>query len=151
MRLIFAICTALFAGPAFAQAAFPCDWQARADNIVEPWEENSTTFANGAVRIALMDTVEPPAAAFYLMILHPPFDELGLRTCTMVGLDKGLGYGAIYFDQLDSSYDPARGLTFDVPAVIYLPEQNFQNSARLQITVNQATGDVTVVQELGRE
>jgi len=151
MRLAYALCAVLSAGPAFGQAAFPCEWQARADNIVEPWEENSATFANGAVRIALMDTVEPAAAAFYLMILHPPFDELGLRTCTMVGLDKGLGYAAMYFEKLEASYDPARGLTFVVPAMIYLPEQSFQNSARLQVTVNQATGDVAVVQELGRE
>ncbi|MBT8412279.1 MAG: hypothetical protein KJP02_10845, partial [Octadecabacter sp.] len=135
--------------PAIAQAAFPCDWRARADNIVEPWAENSATFANGAVRIALMDTVEPAAAAFYLLIIHPPFDELGLPICTLVGLDNGLGYGAIYFNELDASYDPARGLIFDVPAMVYLPEQSFQNAARLQITVNQATGDVIVGQELG--
>lgn len=141
----------LGAAPAFAQVAFPCGWQARADNIVEPWEDNTATFANGAVRITLMDTAEPAAAALYLMVLHPPFDELGLRTCTMVGLDKGMGYGAIYFDALETSYDPARGLMFDVPAVIHLPEQNFQNSARLLVTVNQANGDVTVQQELGRE
>jgi hypothetical protein len=38
-----------------------------------------------------------------------------------------------------------------VPAIIYLPEQSFQNSALLSIAVNQSTGDVIVTQALGDE
>jgi hypothetical protein len=143
------ICVA--ASAVSAQTAFPCDWQARADSIVEPWEENSKTFANGAVRVALLDTIEPAAAAFYLLVLHPPFDEVGGRTCTVVGLDDGLGYAAIFFSELEAGYDPAQGLLLTVPAVIYLPEQSFQNSTALTIAVNQSSGDVTVTQELGNE
>ncbi len=137
--------------PAAAQTAFPCDWQARADAIVEPWEENTATFANGAVRVALLDTIEPAAASAYLLIIHPPYDELGGRTCSVVGLDDGLGYAAIFFSELEADYDPATGLILQVPAVIYLPEQSFQNSAYLKIAVNQSTGDVTVTQALGNE
>lgn len=140
-----------FAGTASAQAAFPCDWQARADNIVEPWEENTRTFANGAVRVALLDAIEPAAAAYYLFILHPPLDEVGGRRCTLVGFTENLGYSGFYFDDLEAGYDPARGLTFSVPVAIYLPEESFTNSALLHINVNQATGDVTVNQELGNE
>lgn len=151
MRLVLVALLALAALPAAAQTAFPCHWQARADAIVEPWEDHSATFANGAVRVAVLDVAEPAAAAYYLLILHPPADELGLRTCTLVGLDVDLGYAFIDFSVLEAGYDPATGLTFQVPAMIYLPEQSFQNSALLKITVNQATGDVTVTQRLGNE
>ena len=146
---LFTLCIISTGGQ--AQTSFPCDWQAQADAIVEPWEENSKTFANGAVRVALLDTIEPAAAAFYLLILHPPIDEVGGRTCTVVGLDDDLGYAAIFFEDMETDYDPARGLLFKVPAIIYLPEQSFQNSTLLTIAVNQATGDVTVTQELGNE
>lgn len=148
MKTLLALLLVVNATAAVAQAAYPCDWEARADAIVEPWEENSATFANGAVRVALLDVAEPAAAAFFLLILHPPHNELGLRQCTVVGLDEGLGYAAIFFDKLKAGYDPAQGLTFDVPAIIYLPEQSFQNSALLHITVNQAAGDVRVTQDL---
>jgi hypothetical protein len=101
--------------------------------------------------VALLDVAEPAAAAFYLLITHPPEDGLGLRRCTTVGLGDGLGYAFIEFSALESDYDPARGLVFRVPAIIYMPDQSFQNSAFLTIVVNQATGDVNVSHELGRE
>jgi len=148
---LFAALIAALAAPAAAQTAFPCDWQAQVDAIVEPWEDNSATFANGAVRVALLDVIEPAAAAAYLLVLHPPIDEVGGRTCTLVGLDGGLGYAAIFFNELTADYDPSAGLKITVPAIIYLPEQSFQNSALVSIVVNQSTGDVTVTQALGRE
>lgn len=151
MRCILPLITTLFASPLAAQTSFPCDWQARADAIVEPWEDNTAVFADGAVRVALLDTIEPAAAAFYLLILHPPFDELGARTCTVVGLDDGLGYANMKFNELEAEYDPATGLTFNVPAAIYQPEQSSQNMALLSIVVNQATGTVNVTQDLGSE
>jgi hypothetical protein len=151
MRLISLMILAFLAAPAAAQTAFPCDWQARADAIVEPWDDNTATFANGAVRVALLDVIEPAAGAFYLLILHPPYDELGSRVCTVVGLNESLGYANIDFNGLEARYDPARGLTFEVPVTIYLPEQSFQNPALVSITVNQATGAVTVKQALGNE
>lgn len=151
MRLVLPLIAATLAAPATAQTAFPCDWQARADAIVEPWEDNIATFANGAVRVALLDVIEPAAAAAYLLILHPPFDEVGGRTCTIVGQDDGSGYAGIFFQDLEAGYDPASGLVFDVPAIIYLPEQNFQNSTLLKITVNQSSGAVTVTQRLGND
>ena len=54
-------CVALVS-PAQAQEAVWCDWPARADAIVEPWSQNTRTFANGDVRLALLDTIEPAAA-----------------------------------------------------------------------------------------
>ena len=150
MRHILLTFAVLFGSPLAAQTALECGWQARADAIVEPWEDNSATFANGAVRVALLDVAEPAAAAYYLMILHPPINEAG-RTCTVIGQSENLGYAAIFFNDLDAGYDPAVGLTFTVPAIIYLPEQDFQNSTLLSIAVNQSTGQVTVTQDLGNE
>jgi len=151
MRRLFFLFWALCAAPAAAQVAVPCDWVARADSIVEPWEENSRTFANGEVRVALLDIIEPAAASYFLLLLHPPYGEMGERVCTVVGLDEGLGYAGMFFEDIDADYDPATGLTIKVPAVIYLPEQSFQNSALLSVTINQATGEVSVLQELGNE
>ena len=148
MRLILLTFLTFLAHPLAAQVAMPCDWQARADAIVEPWEENTRTFANGAVRVALLDVAEPAAAAYYLLILHPPTDSLGLRNCTVIGQGNGLGYAFIEFNSLEAGYDPATGLTLTVPAIIYLPEQSFQNSTQLTIGVNQSNGDVTVTQDL---
>lgn len=151
MRLISLMMFAFLAAPAVAQTAFSCDWQARADAIAEPWDKNTATFANGAVRVALLDVIEPAAAAFYPLIMPPPYDELGGRVCTVVGRDEGLGYVSIYFNGLKAGYDPARGLTFLVPATIFLPKQSFQNSTLMSIVVNQSIGAVTVKQALGNE
>ena len=151
MRFLFMIAATLLASPLAAQTAFPCDWQARADSIVEPWEDNIATFANGAVRVALLDTIEPAAASYYLLVLHPPIDEMAGRTCTTVGLDDELGYAGMFFSELEASYDLQTGLTLQIPAIIYLPEQSFQNSAHLKISINQSTGEVIVTQDLGNE
>ena len=151
MYRLFSVLVGLLAGGAQAQTAIPCDWQARADAIVEPWEENSRTFANGEIRVAYLDVIEPAAASAYLLFLHPPYDELGGRTCTVVGLDEGLGYGGFIFSEIAAEYDPASGLSITVPGFIYLPEQSFQNSALIRTTINQATGEVTVSQKLGNE
>ena len=44
--------------PAAAQSLSDCDWRASAWLLAEPWEANSRTFANGDVRIALIDAIE---------------------------------------------------------------------------------------------
>lgn len=134
-----------------AQVVEECDWRARADAIPEPWEENARSFANGEVRVALLDGIEPAAGAFYLLILHPPRMELGDRQCHIVALNNNFGYAALYFSELEAGYDPSHGLTFSVPGILYLPEEEFQNSLILHVTVNQATGAVIASHELGPE
>lgn len=141
----------LFCNSVAAQSAVPCDARAHPDAIVEPWSDHTRTFAEGAVRVALLDTIEPAAAAYYLMILHPPYDEVGQRRCTLIGQNNGAGYQFFYFDDLYATYDPAQGLVLQIPAIIHLPDQNFQNSAYLYMSVNQATGDVAVKQQFGSE
>lgn len=136
---------------ATAQEVSECDWRARADAIVEPWEDFSKTYANGKIRVALIDTIEPGAAAMNLLVLSPPYDELGGRQCRIVGFDQGMGFAGLDFGRIGASYDPATGLTVSLPGTIFLPEDGFSNSVLLHVTINQATGDVTARMDLGRE
>jgi len=130
----------LMAGlPAVAQEAVPCDWPARADNIAEPWEENTRTFANGDVRLALLDTFEPAGAPFHILVMSPPYDELGLRQCRTVGLN-GMGFGGADFGSLEAGYDPAEGLVFTMAVKVY-DGADFQPRT-LRFTLNQATGAI---------
>lgn len=151
MKVFITALALCWAGSVTAQVALPCGDEAYADNIPEPWDETTASFANGAVRVALIDTIEPASAAFYLLVLHPPTGDMGTRSCTLIARGEGYGYAAIFFEDLSAAYDPSSGLSLTVPAVIYLPEEGFQNSALLRVTINQSTGDVTVAQKLGRE
>lgn len=134
---------ASLAAPILAQTVQPCDWQSRADAIVEPWEDNSRTFANGDVRVTLLDTIEPAAAAFWIMVLSPPYDEVGGRQCLVIGDRGGLGFSGVLFEGLEASYDPARGLTFNTEVYVYDPVHSDVGVATLLFTVNQAQGTVT--------
>mgnify|MGYP000713528392 CR=1 FL=1 len=142
---------ALLATPATAQEVVECDWRATAAALAEPWEDNSATFANGAVRIALLDTIDPAAGALHLLVLSPPFNELGDRQCRVVSHGQGVGFAGLYFSELEAGYDPAKGLTFSVPVQIYLPEESFSNGGQLHIALNQSTGAIAVDLELGNE
>ncbi|MCO6384978.1 hypothetical protein [Oceanicola sp. 502str15] len=138
--------------PARAQELSDCgDFRTDARNIPEPWEASTRTFANGEVRLVLLDTIEPAAAPYHLMILSPPYDEVGGRQCKVLSRDGRSGWAGVQFDLLEAGYDPATGLTLTLPAMIWLPEKNFVNSTLLTITLNQSTGEIGVTQQLGNE
>ena len=128
-----------------------CENLGSPDAIIEPWEDNTRTFSNGKIRIAALDLIEPAAGAAWLMVLSPPYDELGARQCRMIGFAPGTGFAGIYFKEISADYDPAKGLTLNVPAQFYLPEEGFTNSILVRATINQATGDIGIETELGRE
>ncbi|KPP90572.1 MAG: hypothetical protein HLUCCA08_14580 [Rhodobacteraceae bacterium HLUCCA08] len=142
---------ALAAGPLEAQDIHDCDWRASAAAIAEPWDSHTRSFANGAVRLALLDTIEPAAGSHYLLILSPPYDEIGGRMCKVVGFGDGLGYLMLDFADLQAAYDPARGLSFSLQGRLYDPASDFGNALVLHVTVNQATGAVEAWHELGGE
>ncbi|ASP18797.1 hypothetical protein ANTHELSMS3_00071 [Antarctobacter heliothermus] len=119
-----------------------CDWQASAWNLAEPWEENSRTFSNGKTRLALLDTIEPAAAWAHILVLSPPYSEMGDRQCKTIGYG-GMGFGGIRFNELTSSYDPATGLSFNVPVQAYNSAIADFDWYSLRFTLNQATGDIT--------
>ncbi|MEM6711757.1 MAG: hypothetical protein AAF590_05685 [Pseudomonadota bacterium] len=125
-----------------AQTVEECDWRTFAAALAEPWEEKTRTFANGEVRLAVTDTVEPAAGAFHLMILSPPFDELGTRQCRVVSADGSIGFAGLTLSGMTSAYDPTVGLTFTFEAGAYDPETGGTLPRALTVTLNQATGDI---------
>ena len=122
-------------------------YQTSARTIVEPWEENTKTFANGAVRLAYLDTEEPANASAFLLVLTPPHDELGSRHCKIISMLDGMGFAGITFGGLIAGYDPAIGLTFAIPVTRYLANSADYRIQTLTVTVNQATGLVTAAFE----
>ena len=148
---LFVLLLGLAAAPVAAQSVDLCDWQASAQALVEPWEDNTRTFANGAVRIAALDTTEPANASAYLLLLSPPRTLLGERQCRVVGWTEGLGFTALSFADLKADYDPARGLILTVPTRIYDPALDFSNAAVLTVVLNQSTGAIDASLELGRD
>ncbi len=149
----FILAAALVIAPHIVQAqeVGDCDWRASARNIAEPWADNSRLFSNGKVRVALLDTLEPAAGAFHLMIISPPYDELGQPQCRVVSRLGTIGFAGLNFNELEAGYDPATGLTFILPGTIYLPEEGFSNSFLLAITLNQASGEIAFDMALGNE
>ena len=140
MIRILTLMSVLIAAPATAQMAQFCDWVARADGLVEPWEDHTRTFANGNVRLALMDTVEPAAGSFHILIISPPLNELGERQCKTVGMSENIGFSNVDFRSLEADYDPATGLIFRFDIETYNGE--YPVPGRLKISLNQATGDI---------
>jgi hypothetical protein len=119
-----------------------CDWSASAENIVEPWETYSRSFSEGQTRLALLDTIEPAVAWARLLVLSPPYDELGGRQCRVIGIDS-YGFSGMAFDRLTASYDPARGLTFVVPVQAFDARSPDPVWFTLAVTLNQANGAIT--------
>ena len=144
MRRFLAPFLCLAALPAAAQSLLDdCSgWQAAARNIPEPVEQHTRTFANGAVRVTLLDTVEPAAGAFYLQILSPPYDELGGRSCAVIAESGGMGLAGLDFSGLTADYDPATGLTFRLPASRFDPNAGDFVAAVLAVQLNQSSGEV---------
>ncbi|WP_281856327.1 hypothetical protein [Litoreibacter halocynthiae] len=142
-RLLSAVLFGLVTLPAFAQEVRPCDGLARVDAIGEPWAAHTQTFAGNRVRLVVIDTLEPAAAAFQLLVLSPPFDEVGGRQCMMVGSSGSLGFGGMTLEAMDSSYDPAKGLTWGVKVKTYNASTGGFDDKVLNVTLNQSTGAIT--------
>lgn len=126
---------AFSAMPGHAQSVDECGWFANASFLAEPWADNTKVFANGAVRVALIDTVEPAAAPYRLLILSPPYSELGERQCATVGVFSRFDFAA-----LTARYDPAEGLTVSAPVGMLL--EYGDAPLTLDVTINQATGAI---------
>lgn len=142
-----AVMLALTAHGAPAQVIAECGWVGKAANIVEPWEENSRSFANGAIRVALLDTGgEPVCCARHLLILAPSGHEDGpdYRQCLVASAQEGSGFFDIDFDQIVASYDPALGLLIDVQLWHHAGDGGPGTPDRMQIRINQATGAVEI-------
>lgn len=149
LRLIAcALCLAAPA-PTLAQdaqpglAAQPCGEGPRVDTIPEPWAEHSATYANGAVRIVLLDFIEPAAGPFHILVLSPPLDALGARQCKLLSLPGGMGFADVDFAARSARYDPATGLVITLPVKLFQPEGDPDEGwAQMALRINQASGEV---------
>lgn len=141
MKRFLLLALTLLAAPAAAQSVTECDWKAQAGSIAEPWEDNSRTFANGDVRIALIDVGEPAVGGYHILVLSPPRAELGFRQCRIVTAAP-YGFGGVSFDALQADYDPSRGLRFALPVRAVIDGAGELTDYMLTFTVNQATGEI---------
>ena len=146
-KLVLIGALALAPLPAAAVTVTGCTDLANVWAVAEPWEANTRLFANGEIRLVVLDTVEPAAAAFHLVVLHPPRDELGLPMCSMVSAAEGLGFGGMDLGPAAAAYDPARGLTVALPISTYDPDSASFFDRSLSVTINQASGQIEAVTE----
>ncbi|MBZ0127766.1 MAG: hypothetical protein K8F59_01495 [Rhodobacteraceae bacterium] len=142
VQILAAGAALLAASGAAAVTVEQCDWRARADAIVEPWADYSRTFSNGKTRLALLDVIEPAAGALHILVMSPPYDEMGGRQCKVISAASGIGFFGVEFTALDASYNPAIGLMFMVPVQVYDGSTGMGRGAWLNFNLNQATGQI---------
>lgn len=142
LPLTLAATPALAMDPTASAPALPCPDGMELDSIVEPWQDNTASYAEGNVRIALIDLIEPAAAAYQLAVLHPPRDELGARQCHLIATGAHMGFAEIRFAERTASYDPATGLTISLPVRMETGDGPDQGWAQVAININQQTGEI---------
>lgn len=137
------VALAVLPGMAGAVTVSDCgDYRSSIQSLAEPWEANTRTFAKGAIRVAVADTIEPAAGAFHLIVLHPPVDELGGPMCHVISANESFGFSGMDLGPAEASYDPATGLTILLPVGIYNDSTAGFDAATLAVTINQATGEI---------
>ncbi|MBC9247815.1 hypothetical protein H4P12_14130 [Paracoccus sp. 11-3] len=139
----------LTTGPAFAQSVGDCGEWTSARNLPEPWEDSTATYADGNVRLAILDTLEPAAAAVHLMVISPPLNELGERQCKTVSFSgppdsEGWpsGFMSVDFSGRQAAYNPQTGLQIAFPIQVFNPDTADGDHGELNITINQQTGEI---------
>lgn len=115
--------------------------------IAAPEDVNIRHFANGAVMLAIVDDGrDDVATALSVLILSPPLDAHGVRQCQRVSVTETDGYAVLVLDTAVAAYDPARGLTVQLPGLFVPTPDSFGDAILLAVTINQATGLITPVQ-----
>ena len=146
---------AIAATSAQAQVISECDTRASAGNIVEPWSEHSRSYAEGAIRLALLeDAAAPDCCRRYLLVLAPAGDEAGDeadgmqgRQCLVVAPRDEHGFRDLDIGRVAANYSPHLGLELSVP--VWLHRDGTAPGAepfadRMILLVNQETGRVSV-------
>lgn len=122
------------------------DFRSSVHALAEPWEANSRTFLNGAVRIAVVDTGgEPACCSVHLLVLaEKPEDSAGPaeRVCRVISQRDQLGFMAIDFAAIRTSYTPVHGLNMLVPYRLYVDGIRSRPGAA-RINVNPRTGAIS--------
>jgi len=138
-----ALLATLLATPLAAQSLRDCDtFEANARNIYGPYAETIREYANGAIRVIALDVGEPAGGSYHVMVTYPHPDE-PWQHCALISREGSLGFGALYMDGVEASYDAAIGLSVTVPVGFWSPDSVEPLPGALSLVVNQATGTVT--------
>ena len=140
---------AALAGTAEAQVLQDCEVLDSITAVVEPWEEATRSYANGAIRVVHLDTDgEPVCCSSHLAIVAPTGEpELPFRQCRLLSDADGFtGFLDVRIAEIASSYDPAKGLLLTVPVDRYDGEKGARADGPfpLRVRINQATGAITL-------
>lgn len=126
------------AAPLQAAEVLPCEGHiANARNVF--WDDPTRTFANGAIRLILLDIEEPACCSVHVMVLHPNGDDPFL-SCSLISRSEGYGWLKASLEHATSAYAPGEGLRLSLPMIAYMGEGEAPEILRL--TINQATGQV---------
>ena len=143
-----ALCLLCLPGAAAAQTYSPCDdYRSSAFALAEPWEDNTMTLADGAVRLAILDTGEPAAGSFFLMVIAPSTDEMEGQLCTLISLDESMGFASLTLEGSAIAGDLTSGLVVTLPATRWLPDTDTYTPAKLTITRDASTAALTAMLE----
>ncbi|MEO0427168.1 MAG: hypothetical protein AAF160_06940 [Pseudomonadota bacterium] len=128
-----------------AATAADCAEHGAMRDVAEPWYENTTAFANGAVRLAVSDAGAPACCALRLVVLYPdPESADGDRACAVLEDAEGQGFFSIDVRDADGSYDADTGLSISVPAKRAAADGSGAGGrADIRFVVNQQTGTLT--------
>lgn len=119
-----------------------CDsFEANARNLSQPYEDAIRTYANGKIALMSLWLEEPACCGAHLLITYPEPGE-NWQTCRLLSNDGQLGYSNIELHNAEASYDPAEGLTIEMPASTWDGVQNHR--FWLAITINQANGQIWI-------
>ena len=140
---------ALATVPAAAQVLQDCEIVDSVTTVIEPWEEATRTFAEGAIRVVHLDTGgEPVCCSSHLAILAPTGQpEDMFRQCRLLSDREGYrGFLDVRIGLIESSYDPAKGLLLTIPVDYYDGERGPRADGPfpVRVRINQATGAITL-------
>ena len=135
------------AAPTQAAILEECNDYASAGLVVEPWEQNTRTFYNGQVRVAVVDTGgEPVCCSSYLVVIYPNVDdELGGRSCMMLSQGERSGWAGIDVKTIRSSYAAATGLTLAVPVSVLRDDGKGVRKLTINLRLDLRTSKLTIV------
>ena len=148
MKILLILASLLWGSAAFAQRVQPCfdgdriPYRASAEAVAEPWEENTRSFAEGKVRIAVMDTGEPAYGAYYLMVMYWPGGDGALRICDLVSQGE-VGFVGMTLNGMEAGHKAGLGLVLKVPTSFYNPVEDEFEEGVIEVLVDRAANQVT--------
>lgn len=146
LKYAVAVSASVLATSAVSETIVACDYIASAANIEEPWENNTRTYANGDIRIALLNTGGEPVCCSNHLLIVSPNPEYG-KGCHVLSDAEGYGFREVEFKAITSRYEPGTGIVLDVPVGDFDPDTGgvASRSRRVvRVQINQATGDVSL-------